>query len=273
MSSRFLSLFVAAVCPLMCADRAVLRVCADPNNLPFSNQRGEGFENRLAELMARELGVKLEYTWWSQHRSFLKNSLGEGLCDAIMGVPTALDTVTVTRPYYRSTYVFVTRKNRDLRLTSLSDPRFPDWRVGIHMVGDDYAPPAAALARRGLGANITGYSLYGTYGEENPPARLIHAVANGDVDVAIVWGPLGGFFARRESVALEVAPVSPSKFLAVPFTFEISMAVRKGNEALKTQLDVALDRNCEAVRAILNDYDLPQVITGDKKETCESPRH
>src|SRR5437879_5709526 len=106
-------------CSLLAADGPVLRVCADPNNLPFSNQRGEGFENRLAELMARDLGASLEYTWWSQHRSFIKNSLGEDRCDALMGVPAELDSVTVTHPYYRSTYVFVTRKDRKLRLMSL----------------------------------------------------------------------------------------------------------------------------------------------------------
>jgi mxaJ protein len=273
-------LVLALACPLAGADPGVLRVCADPNNLPFSNQHGEGLENRLAELMARDMGAKLEYTWWSQRRSFIKNSLGENLCDAMMSAPTALDTVSVTRPYYRSTYVFVTRKDRDLQLTSLNDPRFEKWRVGVHVVGSDYAPPTAVLARRGLAANITGFSLFGEYGEENPPARLIHAVAAGDVDVAIVWGPFAGYFASREATSLEIAPVSPATFLTVPFTFEMSMAVRKGDEKLKTALDRALDRNCAAVRSILDRYGVPQLSPqgspqdsrGEDKSTCGSPR-
>src|SRR4051812_31872304 len=118
MSSRCLSLLLcAAAC--FGADGRVLRVCADPNNLPFSNERAEGFENRLAELVARELGARLEYTWYAERRGFLRNSLNAGLCDVVMGVPSALGMVAVSRPYYRSTYVFVSRKPG---IRSLDDP-------------------------------------------------------------------------------------------------------------------------------------------------------
>ncbi len=176
-----------------------LRVCADPNNLPFSNEAREGFENRLAAMVARDLGAKLEYTWWSQRKSFIKNSLDAGRCDVLMGIPAALDSIEVTKPYYRSTYVFVSRQDRALRVCSLDDARFEKWRIGIHVVGDDYAPPAVALARRGLAANLVGYSLFGSYGEANPPAKLVDAVERGDVDVAIVWGPFAGYFAKARS--------------------------------------------------------------------------
>src|SRR5690242_11446628 len=160
MCSRFLSSFLV-LASLTAADQRILRVCADPNNLPFSNQRGEGFENRLAELIASDLGAKLEYTWWSQRRSFIRNSLAQDRCDALMGVPAALDSVAVTHPYYRSSYVFVSRQDRHLSIESLDDPRFASWRIGIHMVGEDYAPSAVALARRGVAANVKGYKLYG----------------------------------------------------------------------------------------------------------------
>ncbi len=200
MSSRFLSLLLA-VAPLMAGDLKTLRVCADPNNLPFSNERGEGFENRLSGLMARALGARLETVWWSERKSLVKNTLDEGRCDALMGVPAGLDSADVTRPYYRSTYVFVSRKDRGLNIASLFDPRLETWRIGIHVVGDDYAPPAFALAHRGISANVKGYSMFGAYGEPNPPARLMDAVEAGDIDVAIVGAAGRLFRAARERAA------------------------------------------------------------------------
>src|SRR3954470_17570292 len=157
MCSRFLSLssfLFLAVLPCVAEGATTFRVCADPNNMPFSNEAGQGFENKLAELIAAKLGAKLEYIWWSQRKSFIKNSLDEGKCDALMGVPSALDSVSVTRPYYRSTYVFVSRRDRNLHITSLTDERLSQLRIGIHIVGDDYAPPAFALSRRGITQNI-----------------------------------------------------------------------------------------------------------------------
>src|SRR5437764_1483323 len=154
MSSHSLRLLIfALVLPLPVAART-LRVCADPNNLPFSNQRQEGFENRLAELLARDIGANIEYTWFSERRSFVKNTLNDDRCDVIMGVPTALDTVSTTQPYFTSTYVFVTRRDRNLDITSITDSRLGRFRIGVHMVGEDYAPPANALVLRGVAANI-----------------------------------------------------------------------------------------------------------------------
>src|SRR5205807_2334710 len=170
-----LSLMFIAVLPCMAAEQRVLRVCADPNNMPFSNDRAEGFENKLAEMIAGKLGAKLQYTWWSERKSFIRNSLDQGRCDVVMGLPAALESITATHPYYRSTYVFVSRRDRKLDITSLDDPRLENWRIGIHVVGDDYAPPAYVLARRGITANIVGFSLFGEYGEPNPPARIIDA--------------------------------------------------------------------------------------------------
>lgn len=269
---RKLAVFLVCAMTSAAAERRVLRVCADPNNLPFSNQRLEGFENRLAELMARSLNATVEYTWWSQRKSFIKNSLGDGRCDVVMGIPAAVDSVTPTQPYYRSTYVFLSRQDRGLKINSLTDPRLGQWRIGIHVVGDDYAPPAVVLARRGLAANITGYSLFAEYGEENPPARLVHAVAVGDVDLAIVWGPFAGYFARKESARLEIAPISPPIFLGVPFTYDVSMGVRKGDESLRGELDRALEENCAAVEAILREYGLPRAPDAEGGHACEPSR-
>src|SRR5690349_16835567 len=115
----------------------VLRVCADPNNLPLSNQRGEGFENKLAELLAQDLGERVEYTWWAQRRGFFRNTLKAGMCDLVIGVPAGFEMASTTRPYYRSTYVFVSRKDRHLNIASLDDPALRKLKIGVQMIGDD----------------------------------------------------------------------------------------------------------------------------------------
>jgi mxaJ protein len=255
---RCLSLMFIAVLPCMAAEQRVLRVCADPNNMPFSNDRAEGFENKLAEMIAGKLDAKLEYTWWSERKSFLKNSLDQGRCDVVMGIPATLESVTPTDPYYRSTYVFVSRHDRKLDVASLDDPRLENWRIGIHVVGDDYAPPAYALARRGITSNIVGFSLFGAYGDPNPPAKIIDAVTRGEIDVAIVWGPFAGYFAKTAKCSLDLVPVSPALFLAVPFTYDISLGVRKGNEALKAELDRVLESESVLIQQILSQYGVPQ---------------
>jgi mxaJ protein len=225
--------------------------------MPFSNQQREGFENKLAELVATKLHERLEYTWWSERKSFIKHTLEQNRCDVLLGIPSMLDSVEVTRPYYHSSYVFVSRHDRDLKLSSLSDPRLSSWRIGVQVVGNDYAPPAFALARRGITKNIVGFSLFGAYGQPNPPRAIIDAVAGGSVDVAIVWGPFAGYFAKSAVAPLDVVPVSPPMYLGVPFTYDISMGVRKGDHELRTQLDQVLDAESKTIRQILTHYGVP----------------
>src|SRR5688500_15537159 len=212
---------------------SALRVCSDPNNLPFSNQRGEGFENRIAELVARDMGRVVRYTWWAQRRGFVRNTLSADLCDLIMGVPAGYDPVLTTKPYYRSTYAFVWRKDQALSIRSFDDPRLTTLRVGVPVVGDDYAatPPAEALLRRGIVKNVVGFSVYGDYRQPNPPARLIDAVTTGDIDVAVAWGPLAGFFARGRG--LEVVPIQPDSEPEVRLAFAIAMGVRRSDKPLR----------------------------------------
>jgi mxaJ protein len=241
----------------------VLRVCADPNNLPFSNERREGFENRLAELVARELHATVQYTWWAQRRGYVRNTLKAGRCDVIMGVPTGLGPVLVTRPYYRSTYAFVTRRGGP-RIASLDDARLRRLRVGVQIIGDDFAnaPPAMALSKRGIVRNVRGYSVLGDYREPNPPSRIIRAVANGDIDVGIAWGPLAGYFAPRAAVPLRVTPVSPEVDVPyLPFVFDIAMGVRREDTALRDTLDAVLLRRRSEIDRLLADYGVPRADT------------
>ena len=244
---------------------AVLRACADPNNLPFSNRRGEGFENRLLELLAAELGARLEYTWRPQRRGFLRETLREGRCDVVAGFPTATDMALVTAPYYRSTYVFVQPRGQHL-VTSFDDPALRRLRLGVQLVGDDYAnsPPAHALAQRGVVGNVRGFTVYGDYRDEAPPARIVDAVARGEIDLAIVWGPLAGYFAprlgERHGRPLAVTPVSPQIDLPfLPFVFDVSMAVRRGDEALRDRLEQALARRRGEIDTILAEYGVPRL--------------
>jgi mxaJ protein len=243
----------------------VLRVCADPNNLPFSNARLEGFENEIAALVARDLGADLRYAWAAQRRGFVRNTLGAGECDVVMGVPAGFERVSTTAPYYRSTYVFVSRRDRGLDVSSFDDPRLRHLRVGVQMIGDDYAntPPAHALARRGIVANVVGYSVYGDYARPDPPARIVQAVADGSVDVAVVWGPLAGYFARRAAVPLRLTPVRPSLDPpALPLAFDIAMGVRRGDDALRRELDGVLARRAAEIDAILRRYGVPRLPRG-----------
>jgi mxaJ protein len=238
-----------------------LKVCADPNNLPFSNRAGEGFENRIAQLVARDLGARVAYTWWPQRRGFFRETIRAGKCDVVIGVPTTLEMVEPTRPYYRSSYVFVSRKDRNLHLRTFDDPRLKTLKIGVQIVGDDgfNTPPVHALARRGVVGNLRGYTVYGDYARPNPPAEIIDAVARREVDVAIVWGPLAGYFAQRSPAEMEITPVEPRidpPFL--PFVFDMSMGTRRG-DPLHGRLEEILARRRPEIDAILRDYGVPRV--------------
>lgn len=241
--------------------RKPLRVCADPNNLPFSNQRLEGFENKIADLLAGELRTTVQYTWRAQRRGFIRETLKAGACDVVMGVPRNLEPTLTSLPYYRSTYVFVTRKNKGVAVRSFDDPALKRLRIGVQLIGDDGAnsPPVHALAQRGVVNNLRGYTVYGDYREDSPPARIIDAVARGEVDVAVVWGPLAGYFAPRQGAPLTIVPVAPgADSPALPMVYDISLGVRRGERELLNKLEAALESNRAAVQRLLREYGVPE---------------
>ena len=246
----FVSLLLAG-----CGSKA-LRVCADPNSLPFSNDRGEGFENKIAELLAREWGVPLEYTWWAQRRGFIRNTLGAKSCDVVMGVPAGYEIALTTVPYYRSGYAFAFRRNAGYRIDSFDSPLLRTLRVGVQLIGDDGSntPPAHELARMGVILNVRGYSVLGDYGQPNPPARIIDAVASQEIDVAIAWGPMAGYFAQRQAPALEVVPIRERLY-----TFAISVGVRREEHKLKQRIESFLVRRRKDIDVILDAYGVPRL--------------
>lgn len=241
---------------------AALRVCADANNLPFSNREQAGFENKLAQIVAAGLGKRVAFVWQPQRRGFVRRSLVSGACDALMGVPRKLDRVETTHPYYRSTYVFLHRAGRYEDLQSIKDPRLRSLSVGVQLIGDDgyNTPPAHALSAQGIVDNIVGYTIYGDYREANPPSRIVEAVAHGDIDVAAVWGPLAGYFARQSPVPLAFSPIiDTADFDPLLFQYDISIGVRKGDDGLRTEIDAVLVQHRDEIARLLRDYAVPVV--------------
>lgn len=264
---RFLVWLAAVWCVLsstaaLAAGTTPFRVCADPENLPFSNRQREGFENKIADVLAKELGTTPTYVWWGQRRGFVRNTMNATLkdarCEVMIGVPEGYDLVKTTKPYYRSTYVFVYRKDKGLALGTLDDPALKKLRIGVHLLGDDYTnpPPVHALSQRGLVDNVVGFDTF--YSAQNPPSRIIDAVAAGKIDVAIVWGPAVGNFVVHQQVPMDMVPV-PSAKTDLPFAFNISMGVKPGNDGLRAQLERILDRKRADILKILKDYGVPVV--------------
>ena len=269
MSARALALLVLACIAGWPGARAAgaprnppLRVCADPNNLPFSDAAGGGFENRIVAVVAAALHRDVEFVWWAQRRGNLRNTLDAGLCDVVAGVASGLERVRTTRPYYRSSYMVVTRPGLAPPLRSLDDPRLAALTVGVQLVGDDGAntPPAHALSARGLVANVRGFPVYGDHGQPAPLSAPVDAVMDGRIDAAIVWGPVAGYFGARATPALAMQAVEPwLDGPQRPMVFDISMAVRKDDLALRRALDDALQAHRGEVDAILSAYHVPRV--------------
>ena len=188
-----------------------LTACADPNNLPFSNKAGQGFENKLAQLIASDLHAKLDYVWWAQRRGYVRNTLNERECDFWPGVGSNVEMLATSRPYYRSTYMFVSRASADLEGLTLDDPRLKQLKIGVQMVGNDGSntPPAHALSRRGIVDNVRGYMLYGDYSKPNPPAADRARGRARRRRRRARLGAAAGYFAAQSPVPLRLEPVTP----------------------------------------------------------------
>jgi mxaJ protein len=257
---RPVALLLTACALLGAGARGPLRVCADPNNMPFSNQRGDGFENKIAALVARDLDRPLTYFWLPQRRGFVRNTLAAGRCDVVIGVPAQYGRLQTTRAYYQSRYAFVARRDRHLRIASFDDARLKMLKIGIQITGDDYDnPPAAqALATRHIIQNVRGFTIYGDYSLQDPQREIVDAVADGRVDVAVVWGPLAGYYGSREPTPLDVTPIATAGMSSGPgFAFEIAMGVRRDDHELRSELDATIVRRASEIHRILRSYGVP----------------
>jgi mxaJ protein len=254
-----------------------IRVCADPSNLPYSNREGQGFENKIAEVVAKELGTGLSFFWWPAQMGQIRHTLNVDQCDLLISIPKGFDPVMWTKPYYRSTYVLASRLDRKLGLRSLDDAALKALKIGAHV----NTPPYAALANRGLAANLVSYRLFFDPQDPDPtrrPEQVLRDVLSGAVDVAVAWGPMVGYFAKQNPSTLEVVPLEDDPGL--PMSYEFSMGVRRGNRELRARLEEVLDRRAAEVRKILDDYGVPLLslkppaaAPDEKKAPPEGHRH
>ena len=233
------------------AETKELRVCGDPDNRPFSNKKREGFENKLAEVIAKEVGAELTYYWWPHQRGLIRNTLRAGQCDVLISVPQGWEPVLWTRPYYRSGYVIVYPKAKGHKITSLDDPVLKQLKIGVYV----NSPPAEALAEKGIVKNMVGYNPLDY--QQDRPGKIIEDLIAGEIDVAVVWGPVAGYYAKKLNASrLDIVPLQDGD-PGNPFSFEFSMGVREGNKALKAQLEEALSKRQAEIQKILEDYGVP----------------
>jgi quinoprotein dehydrogenase-associated probable ABC transporter substrate-binding protein len=232
-------------------DPKTFRVCADPSNLPFSNEAGEGFENKLAQLFAQKLGKPVSYTYFPQVIGFVRNTLNALSCDVIMGVAVGDDLVQTTNPYYRTTYALVFRPDSGLdAIESLEDPRLKGKHLGV-IAG---TPPATVFVQQGLMALAKPYALTVDTRIESPTRDMIHDIATGQIDAGVLWGPIGGYYAQRETPHLIVAPLLKEQ---ERMDFRIAMGVRRSDQDWKRRLNRLIAENKSEIDRILTDYGVP----------------
>src|SRR3954466_3049772 len=228
---------------------ATLKVCADPDNLPYSNKRASGFENRLAYLIGSGLHEQGQFVWARPRRGFLRERVNKGECDVLMSVPVGMRGVLASKPYLRSSYVFVTRADRDLDISSFDDPQLKKLKIGVQTLDDEYAPPAQALGKRGMLTNIVGYEPFGKV-----PGKIVSDVANGKLDTAVVWGPLAGFYARRSRKKLRLTPGQPDHEGALPFAYDLAVGVAKNKPELVGRINQVLAEKHRAISLLLTSF-------------------
>lgn len=235
----------------------VLRVCADPENLPMSNAGGEGLENKLAELLATTWNSKLEYIWWAAPRGMMRMLNGR-YCDLWMQMPVLSDMAGVTRPYFRTSYVMVQKKSASHLVTGLDDPALKTMRIGVHLFAADgeNTPPAMALSAHGVVGNLEGFSTTYT-GGQNHPADIIKAVLSDSIDVAFVWGPIAGYWAKQLHADVSLTPVGDDSLSGIPFAYSMGMAVRRRDTELRDSLQKFIDSKGPEIRSLLEQFGIP----------------
>jgi mxaJ protein len=253
----------------------LLRVCADMDNLPFSNQKGEGYENKIADLIANEWHSKLEYVWWPIRRGYYR-MLNGTYCDLVIESPVGIDQAGATKPYYRSGYMFLSRKGSGLEnIKSLADPRLKKLKIGVNLfvsTDGEHSPPEMALSRYGVVGNLVGYSV--AYDSTTRPEDIINAVAKKDVDLAIVWGPQAGYFVKKSAVPLALTPLAAEVDSATgyPMSYNIGMAVRRRDREFRDSLQTLIDRKRPEILNILKEYGVPALPVKEEGKSEDKPK-
>ena len=234
-------------------DPDVFRACGDPRNLPFSNDKGEGFENKLAELFAAKLGKKLSYTYFPQATGFVRMTIGSYRCDVIMGFPQGDDQAQGTIPYYRTTYALITKRGSGLEdVTAIDDPRLKDKRIGVVAK----TPPSTNMAINGLLGKAKSYPLFIDTRADSSAQAMIDDLNQGNIDCGILWGPMAGYFASQAKPPLVVAPLV-KETNGPQMMFRIGMAVRPADQEWKRTLNKLITENQAEINKLLISYNIP----------------
>src|ERR1044071_1113806 len=271
MTKQLLAARSAAALALLCAltgrapadEAKQLRVCGDPNNLPVANQKLQGIENKIADVIAKDLKKTVAYTWWPHQRGLVKRVLNTGRCAVMLGVPKGYDPVLWTKPYYRTGYVMAYRKDKGLKLRSLDDKALLKLKIGVQV----NTPPHEALGARGIADNVVGYQLMvdSNYHAEDDLGKLIEDLIAGNIDVALAWGPIAGYFAKKKGAPLEVVLLEDHSDAGTRFAFDISMGVRKGDKELKAKLEESIARKHDETTHILEDFGVTLLPASEEK--------
>ncbi|WP_407050128.1 substrate-binding domain-containing protein [Methyloraptor flagellatus] len=241
----------------------VFRVCADPSNLPFSNKDGQGFENKIAELIAAELKLPLQYFWMPSGPGFIRNTLGTKLCDVVIGYAAGAEIVQNTNPYYRSAFVLITKKDSPLAdVTTLADPRLKDKRIGI-IAG---TPPSDYVLKYGLMGKAKPYALIVDRRYDSPAEQMLADIAKGDIDAGVLWGPIGGYFATKASVPMVVTPLVKDKD-GPPMAFRITFGTRFGESEWKHRLNDVIKARQNDIDKVLVSFGVPILDESDRPIT------
>lgn len=247
-----------------------LRVCGDPNNLPFSNEKLQGIENKIAVVIAKDMGLTVAYTWWPHQRGVVKRALNTLRCDVMLGIPKGYDPVLWTKPYYRTGYVLAYRKDRGLKIKSLDDPQLKTLKIGVQV----NTPPHDALGQRGIADNVVGYQLMfdSNFHAEDYPGKVVEDLIAGQIDVALVWGPIAGYFAKKKAAPIEIVVLEGKPDSVERFAFDISMGVRKKDTELKAKLEESIARKHDEITHILEDFGVPLLPASEEKAGDKKPR-
>jgi quinoprotein dehydrogenase-associated probable ABC transporter substrate-binding protein len=247
-------------------DPKVLRVCADPRNLPFSNEKGEGFENKIAELFAAKLQKKLDYMYFPQATGFVRMTLGSHRCDVIMGFPQGDELVQSTNAYYRTSYAIITKQGSDLDdVTTLEDTRLKDKHVGI-VAG---TPPATNMAAAGLMVNAKPYPLMIDTRVDSSAQSMINDLQSGAIDAGILWGPMAGYYAKQSNPPLHVTPLV-QETTGPKLVYRIGMGVRAADQNWRRQLNRLIQESQPEINKILLDFGVPLLDESDHRITAEA---
>jgi len=234
--------------------RTELRVCADPSDLPFSNKEGEGFENKIATLIGKDLGVPVNYVWFPQVVGFVRNTLRAHQCDLVMGAVSGDSVMDETNPYYHSGYMVVTRKESGLQIHSLADPALAGKKIGLVAA----TPPTDLLLKHNLMPQVTTYALAVDTRFESPPRAMLQDIADGKIDVGLIWGPFAGFYIKRDKLPLD-AVFLDGEGETSRLDFHIAMGVRAGEPEWRRRINQAIEHQHAEITKILADYGIPQL--------------